>query len=182
MQRRASHLRGQCCSHSRAASSSHTKPKDGKGRCRASRWPRGSRTWPLASCRRASLAPCGASLLYASHQAEEPDFESTYKRWSISKWNELETKEQKRRAVEVPKEGEADPKKAKLPPGDQTRGWHKHWRRGVFGALRSWAAGDRGAIVYMLAACVPPTKDPAGTMYELKHEDDNRVRARCVGY
>ena len=29
---------------------------------------------------------------------------------------------------------------------------------------------------------VPPTKDPAGTMYEVKHEDDNRVRMRCVGY
>ena len=29
---------------------------------------------------------------------------------------------------------------------------------------------------------VPPTKDPAGTMYEVKYEDDNRVRARCVGY
>ena len=29
---------------------------------------------------------------------------------------------------------------------------------------------------------VPPSKDPAGTMYELKYEDDNRVRRRCVGY
>ena len=29
---------------------------------------------------------------------------------------------------------------------------------------------------------VPPTKDPAGTLYEVKYEDDNRVRARCVGY
>ena len=29
---------------------------------------------------------------------------------------------------------------------------------------------------------VPPTKDPAGTMYEVKYEDDNRVRARCVGH
>ena len=29
---------------------------------------------------------------------------------------------------------------------------------------------------------VPPTKDPAGTMYEMKAEDDNRVRVRCVGY
>ena len=29
---------------------------------------------------------------------------------------------------------------------------------------------------------VPPTKDPAGTFYEVKYEDDNRVRARCVGY
>ena len=29
---------------------------------------------------------------------------------------------------------------------------------------------------------VPPQKDPAGTMYDVKYEDDNRVRARCVGY
>ena len=29
---------------------------------------------------------------------------------------------------------------------------------------------------------VPPTKDPAGTLYEVKYEDDNRIRHRCVGY
>ena len=29
---------------------------------------------------------------------------------------------------------------------------------------------------------VPPTKDPARTMYEVKPEDDNRVCIRCVGY
>ena len=69
-----------------------------------------------------------------------------------SKYEELEVKEQDRRAVEVPKEGPADPKQATLPPGDDGRGWHNHWRRGVYGALQSFAKGDRGAIVYMLAA------------------------------
>ena len=75
--------------------------------------------------------------------------------WSYTRttYQKEEVEEQDRRAVEVPKEGPADPKQAQLPPGDDTRGWHKHWRRGVFGALQSWAAGDRGAIVYMLAAC-----------------------------
>ena len=29
---------------------------------------------------------------------------------------------------------------------------------------------------------LPPTKDPAGTLYEVKPEDDNRMRIRCVGY
>jgi hypothetical protein len=75
-----------------------------------------------------------------------------YARWSTAKWNELETKEQKRRGVAVPSEGEADPQQASLPRGERD-GWHKHWRRGLFGALQSWAAGSRGAIVYMLAAC-----------------------------
>mmetsp|Transcript_50123 Transcript_50123/g.107105 ORF Transcript_50123/g.107105 Transcript_50123/m.107105 type:complete len:125 (-) Transcript_50123:92-466(-) len=86
-------------------------------------------------------------------KAEEGDAEPSYASWSTAKWNELETKEQKRRAVEVPKEGEADPSQASLPRGDENRGWHRHWRRGVFGALQSWAAGSRGAIVHMLASC-----------------------------
>ena len=114
---------------------------------------------PLSDC----CAVCAASqaddareaagLSRKRQKAEEGDAEPTYAGWSTAKWNELETKEQRRRVVEVPKEGEADPKQAALPPGDETRGWHKHWRRGVFGALQSWASGSRGAIVYMLAAC-----------------------------
>ena len=93
-----------------------------------------------------------ASLPRKRQKAEEGDTEPEYASWSTAKWNELETKEQKRRAVEVPQEGEADPKKATLPPGDETRGWHKHWRRGIFGALQSWAKGERSAIVAMAEA------------------------------
>ena len=94
-----------------------------------------------------------AGLARKRQKAEEGDAEPAYARWSTAKWNELETKEQERRAIAVPKEGEADPKAASLPPGDETRGWHKHWRRGMYGSLQSWAKGDRGAVVYMLADC-----------------------------
>ena len=38
------------------------------------------------------------------------------------------------------------------PGGDETRGWARHWRRGVFGALQGWARGSKGSVVYMLAA------------------------------
>ena len=42
--------------------------------------------------------------------------------------------------------------KVDLPDGERD-GWHRHWRRGIFGALQSWACGSLGAIVHMLAAC-----------------------------
>ena len=41
-----------------------------------------------------------------------------------------------------------------LPDGDATRGWRKHWRRGMYGAIVSWAAGSQGAVIFMLAECV----------------------------
>ena len=40
-----------------------------------------------------------------------------------------------------------------LPRGDSSRGWFTHWRRGLQGALCSWAQGSLGAIVFMLARC-----------------------------
>ena len=94
-----------------------------------------------------------AGFARKKQKAEEADAEPAYAGWSTSKWNELETKEQKRRAVEVPKEGAADTKQgaAVSQGGDKTRGWHHHWRRGIYGSLRSWAAGSRGAVLYMLA-------------------------------
>ena len=41
-----------------------------------------------------------------------------------------------------------------LPDGDETRGWRKHWRRGMYGAIMAWAAGSQGAVIFMLAECV----------------------------
>ena len=62
----------------------------------------------------------------------------TWRSWSISKWLELETKEQERRSeeVDVMKTEIVAPKQA----GDDTRGWFRHWRRGLEGALIGWAA------------------------------------------
>ena len=41
-----------------------------------------------------------------------------------------------------------------LPDGDETRGWRRHWRRGIYGAIVAWAAGSQGAVIFMLAECV----------------------------
>ena len=40
-----------------------------------------------------------------------------------------------------------------LPDGDKKRGWRKHWRRGLYGAIVAWAGGSQGAIIFMLAEC-----------------------------
>lgn len=81
-------------------------------------------------------------------RVEDADAEPSWRSWTLSKFNELETKEQNRRSQDIhqsrtdivaPKQG-----------GDETRGWFKHWRRGVYGALVSWADGSLGVITYML--------------------------------
>ena len=74
----------------------------------------------------AEVARAQAGLERKKQKTAEADAEPT---WSLAKWNELETKEQTRRAVEID-ESKTD---RALPPGNETRGWHRHWHRGVFG-------------------------------------------------
>ena len=72
-------------------------------------------------------------------KAEEgdADAEPSYRRWSPAKWNELETKEQARRAVPID-ESRTDC----VPHGDATRSWHSHWRR-VYGACQAGPTAQR---------------------------------------
>ena len=72
-----------------------------------------------------------------------------YHSYSQSTYQKLETEEQDRCAVPIDREK----RERALPPGDESRGWHNHWRRGIFGKLRGWAAGSLGAIIVMLATC-----------------------------
>eukprot|EP00966_Prymnesium_polylepis_P171952 3976256-Prymnesium_polylepis.1 len=72
-----------------------------------------------------------------------------YHSYSHATYQKLETEEQDRRAVEI----DRSRRDRCLPPGDDTRGWFHHWRRGVGPTLRGWAAGSLGAIIFMLAAC-----------------------------
>ena len=88
-----------------------------------------------------------AGLARKRQKAQEGDAEPNYRRWTLAKFNELETKEEKRRATEID-ESRTD---VVLPAGDETRGWHRHWRYGVFRILRRWSGGSKGAIVAMLA-------------------------------
>ena len=64
-------------------------------------------------------------------------------------WHQLETKEQQRRDETIHRSRTeiVAPKQA----GDEKRGWWRHWRRGVEGALVGWAGGSLGVIIYMLA-------------------------------
>ena len=67
----------------------------------------------------------------------------------MSMWHQLETKEQQRRDETIHRSRTeiVAPKQA----GDEKRGWWRHWRRGVEGALVGWAGGSLGVIIYMLA-------------------------------
>ena len=90
-----------------------------------------------------------AAQLPRKRQKEAAPEEDGYGAYSLRKFHELEKKEQGRRGVPVDRT-QMDPDE--LPRGDEQRGWRTHWRRGMHGALRSWAKGKLGAIVFMLAA------------------------------
>ena len=85
----------------------------------------------------------------------------SWRTWSMSTWHRLETVVSQRRAVPVrpcPRPpGTAEPE---LPPGDDTRGWHSHSRRGVLGTLQDWAQGSRTHVAYMLAESAVQTEVP----------------------
>ena len=40
-----------------------------------------------------------------------------------------------------------------LPPGDDTRGWRRHWRRGMYGSIQDWAGGSKNRVGHMLSEC-----------------------------
>jgi len=64
---------------------------------------------------------------------QNPNGWSHFCSYTGEKYQEEEVKEQDRRDVEVPKQGDVD--QVALPPGDESRGWHTHWRHGVYGSL-----------------------------------------------
>ena len=90
-----------------------------------------------------------AAQLPRKRQKEAAPEEGGYSAYSLRKFHELEKKEQARRGVPVDR---TQMDLGELPRGDEQRGWRTHWRRGMHGALRSWAKGKLGAIVFMLAA------------------------------
>lgn len=96
-------------------------------------------------------AAAAAATVRAHASGENPPHWAEFEYYSRTTYEGLEVKEQKRRAVEVDLTRRDGPRA--LPPGDESRGWHNHWRRGIYGALQSWAQGSFGAIVYMLACC-----------------------------
>ena len=69
-------------------------------------------------------------------------------RYSLTMFRKLETEEQARRDVPV------DRSRMDCSPlrDGESEGWRHHLRRGMHGALRSWAKGSLGTIVFMLAA------------------------------
>jgi hypothetical protein len=87
--------------------------------------------------------------------------------WLPDRWRKHETENQNRRGVPLEpfigplpsgvtrgRKASSEPRaegNEPLPDGVDTRGWRWHWRRGVFGNLRSWASGNRANIAHMLA-------------------------------
>lgn len=82
---------------------------------------------------------------------EHDDDRHLWQQWSVSKWQELETKTLKRRSTPIDPTNTAE---SYPPRGDDSRGWRHHWRRGLHGAVRDWAEGSRFCVAYMLATLV----------------------------
>ena len=103
-----------------------------------------------------------AGLARKRQKAAEAEAPEAWRGWSLRTWRKLESEEQHRRLIEVPEpiddESIDEDELPELPPGGETRGWHQHWRRGVYGALRSWAKGSLGRVIKMLATAVKDFK------------------------
>ena len=81
-------------------------------------------------------------------EAAATDDEPTWKLWPLSRWRKHESEVQARRAVVI----DINNADESLPPrGDEERGWHKHWRRGLIGSIQDWAEGSKHRVVFMLA-------------------------------
>ena len=98
----------------------------------------------------------------------------TFSGYSRAKYQEQEVKEQDRRAIKIDQSKRdrrrpppalpptplrtracapthASVRHTRSPPSDDR--WGQHWRRGIYGALRGWAGGSVGTVIFMLAAC-----------------------------
>jgi hypothetical protein len=65
--------------------------------------------------------------------------------WELARWNEKEKDEQERRAVRIDVSADENAR-----PRTGVDGFLQHWRRGLTGAVLSWARGCMAHVVYML--------------------------------
>jgi hypothetical protein len=116
-----------------------------------------------------SSAEAAAGVEAAATEQEVADDEPTWREWALSRWRKHEKEMQKRRAVGI---DESNTDKSLPPRGDevrkpprlqlwwcvcmlpalttaarccvrQLRGWRRHWRRGLYGAVQDWAEGSK---------------------------------------
>ena len=74
--------------------------------------------------------------------------------WDLKQWRDYEDEEQKRRTVKVSKvAGQAVGQEPPVPRGGK-EGFLHHHRRGLIGAVQSWARGSRDHVVSMLVALI----------------------------
>ena len=82
------------------------------------------------------------------HSPQRPWHDATAG-WDEQKWLDFEDGEQTRRAVEVC-DGPSD-----IPaPNGGALGFLHHWRRGLLGAVRSWARGSKKHVINMIMALI----------------------------
>ena len=100
------------------------------------------------------LSPNREHLTHDRPQAasgeSNPPYWKIFSNYTREKYQELKVKEQYRRETVIDIERLDNDH---LRDGGEKQGWFQHWRRGLRGALQSWAKGSLGAIIYMLVAC-----------------------------
>jgi hypothetical protein len=71
--------------------------------------------------------------------------------WDISQWRTQEDEEQKRRAVKLV-DASGSTEQQPLAPRTGKDGYLQHWRRGLIGAVQSWARGSKEHAISMVVA------------------------------
>jgi hypothetical protein len=96
--------------------------------------------------------------------------------WTQLQWSEYEAGEQTRRCVEI-----KDLAKEPLAPHKGVDGFLQHWRRGLIGAVQSWARGCKTRVVNMLMTLIRPDHGGArdDTIFEMSARVDEQIRGGC---
>ena len=70
--------------------------------------------------------------------------------WDLKQWRTQEDEEQQRRSMKVGLPAGQSAGAEPLPPRTGKEGYLQHWRRGLIGAVQSWARGCKAHVVSMI--------------------------------
>ena len=74
--------------------------------------------------------------------------------WDLKQWRTQEDEEQQRRSMKVGLPAGQSAGAEPLPPRTGKEGYLQHWRRGLIGAVQSWARGCKAHVVSMIVALI----------------------------
>ena len=97
--------------------------------------------------------------------------------WDLKQWRDQEDEEQKRRDVKIGAAAGHEAGQEPLAPRTGKDGYLHHWRRGLLGAVRSWARGVKAHVVTMVMGLIS-SENGFGIEAEVSERLADAIQAR----